>query len=464
MRTLGWNGRFTGTVKASIVAALALTGCDPDDSKLGNLVNSEPKTCEIPDQKDWVFDTMREAYLWSDELPSADTFVMSDYETPEDVLSALKVEIDRWSRINDKTTSDALFMEGLTLAFGIGTTVTTGPDGEDRVQVRYTDIDSPAATGGIRRGDVIVTVDGMPALEADWGPREEGVSVMVGYIPRDQVDAAEPEVIEVELVKDWYTIITVPEFTVIEQGGQKIGYVMFTSHLDPSKDELNLAFKEFKAQGVDAVIVDLRYNGGGLVAVARYLMHLTAGKNHDGKVGYKVVYNDNLSESNTTRDLSELENSVDIDRVAFITTGRTASASELVINAMIPHIETWVIGSTTSGKPVGMNRFEFCEKLLWPITFKFVNADGNADYFEGFAPDCPASDDLMYDYGDPNEAMIATALEALVDGQCTQGYAPHFPAPGGELIDPIEDQDPPYIPGAVVTEVALPTTGGVPGM
>ncbi len=443
---------------AAVLALVALSGCDPEESKLGKLVDSAPDSCEIPDQKTWVFETMQEAYLWNDELPTADTFVMSDYETPEEVLSALRVEIDRWSRINDKTTSDALFMEGLTLAFGIGTTVTTGSDGEDRVQVRYTDIDSPAALAGIRRGDVILTVDGDPALEADWGPREEGVVRTIEYIPREQVDAPEPEVISVEVTKSWYKIITVPEYRVLEANGQRVGYVMFTSHLDPSKDELNAAFKEFKAQGVDSVIVDLRYNGGGLVAVSRYLMHLLAAKNHAGKTAYKVVYNDNLSESNTTRELSELENSVDIDKVAFITTGRTASASELVINAMIPHMETWLVGSTTSGKPVGMNRFEFCEKPLWPITFKFVNADGNADYFEGFDVDCPATDDLLFDYGDPQEAMIASALDVLADGQCTQGYAPQQPAPAGELVDPIREIDPLEIPGAVVTDVSIKNT------
>ena len=112
-----------------------------------------------------------------------------------------------------------------------------------------------------------------------------------------------------------------------------------------------------------------------------------------------------------------------------------------------------LVGSTTSGKPVGMNRFEFCEKLLWPITFKFVNADGNADYFNGFDVDCPASDDLMFDYGDENEAMIATAIDAVMDGQCTQGYSPTFPPREGEVRDPIEGTQLPFFPGAVA-EVA----------
>lgn len=439
---------------ATAAALLALPGCDEEPSKLAKVVNSEPDTCEIPDQKDWVFETMRDAYLWNDELPSLDAFDMAQYETPEDVLAALKVEIDRWSRINDKSTSDALFMEGMTLAFGIGTTVTTGPDGEERVQVRYTDVDSPAAMAGIKRGDVLLEVDGVEALQADWGPREEGVSRTVRYIPREELANADPQPVEVTMQKDWYRIITVPEYGVIDTGGAQVGYLMFTSHLDPSRDELDEAFASFKDAGITKLVVDLRYNGGGLVAISRHLMHLIAGKQHEGSVAYQVVYNDNLSESDTTRELVNIDKSVAIDEVAFITTGRTASASELVINAMIPHIETHLVGSTTSGKPVGMNRFEFCEKLLWPITFKFVNADGNADYFEGFDVDCPSSDDLMYDYGDENEAMIAAALEMITQGTCTEPYAPQFPVTEHQL-HPIERDAQPY-PGALVTDIELP--------
>jgi hypothetical protein len=98
------------------------------------------------------------------------------------------------------------------------------------------------------------------------------------------------------------------------------------------------------------------------------------------------------------------------DRLIVITTRASASASELVINALRPFMPVIVIGDRTYGKPVGQGVFTFCDKALAPVAFALRNANGEGDFFEGFAPTCAAADDLNFQIGDPNEASLKEAL------------------------------------------------------
>ena len=81
------------------------------------------------------------------------------------------------------------------------------------------------------------------------------------------------------------------------------------------------------------------------------------------------------------------------------------------------------MGDNTFGKPVGQNGFEFCEKILRPVTFRAVNAVGTTDYFDGLAPDCPVNDDLTRALGDVNEDSLAEAITVINTGTCTVAIA-----------------------------------------
>ncbi len=106
--------------------------------------------------------------------------------------------------------------------------------------------------------------------------------------------------------------------------------------------------------------------------------------------------------------------------VVFITTGSSASASELVINALLPHTTVTLVGSPTFGKPVGQSGFPFCddELLLRPVTFETVNSLGEGQYFDGLGVRCGATDELQFALGDPAEASLATALGFIEMGSC----------------------------------------------
>jgi carboxyl-terminal processing protease len=167
---------------------------------------------------------------------------------------------------------------------------------------------------------------------------------------------------------------------------------------------------------------------------------------------YTFQYNANYSNENKSTKINKLSNSIGSDRIIVLTSSRTLSASELVINALFPYADVTLIGSATGGKPVGSKSFEFCEKLLFPITFRLVNASGNTDYFEGLEADCWAEDDLFHQIGDPEEGMLAAALAYAIDGTCASpppeempdvgelGIAAKWPDAVGERVLPFEDE------------------------
>jgi hypothetical protein len=114
----------------------------------------------------------------------------------------------------------------------------------------------------------------------------------------------------------------------------------------------------------------------------------------------------------------ETPEAINASRVVFLTTRRTASASEQVINGLVPYVDVDVIGGTTLGKPVGADSWDHCGYTLAPITFHSLNAAGEGDYFQGIQPSCAAADDLLHRLGDPEEAQLKAALRSLAGEPC----------------------------------------------
>lgn len=387
---------------------LTVAACSPEP-----LVDvGEPASCEVPDKNEWLYALMQEAYLWNTTLPEVDP---ATYESPQALLRDLRYTMfDRWSRISDKATTNALFMEGK----AIGTGFRTLWDLEERLRVASVQMGTPAAAAGLVRGDEIVAVAGIPLAtlqEQDlwdqaWGPNEPGVTFTI------DVRSADGTVSTRTITREWIELQTVPDVVTFDHGGRRVGYLHFTSFLAPSEAELRDAFHRFKTEGIRELVVDMRYNGGGLVSIARYLMNLIAANTAPGAVSYRVVFNENLASNNEAHELDPNPESLLLDHVVFLVSGATASASELVINAVRAHVPVTLVGTPTAGKPVGSNMFEFCDSIASPITFELRNANHEGAYYDGLAPNCTALDDVDHPLGDPDEALMAQAL-ALLDTQ-----------------------------------------------
>lgn len=411
----------TVSIISTLALGLGLAACERSDP----FAVDPPKDCAIESQNQFVFDVMGEFYLWNAEL--ATDVDISEYETPEALVKALRVGNDRWTRIADKATSDALFMEGKFV--GLGYKTQRGVDNE--VRISFVSDNSPASAAGIMRGDVIRGVGGQTAEELDaagswssvYGADEPGVTVDV-EIERLATGAIE----SVTLTKEWIDIVSIPVAKLVDgPAGAPVGYFVMDKFVETTKAELDAAFAQFKEAGASTIILDLRYNGGGLISVAERLINLSVGADHSGSVAYSFQYNANYAKENRSTKISKLGNSIGADRIIVLTSSRTLSASELVINSLYPYANVTLVGSNTGGKPVGSKSFEFCEKRLFPITFRLVNAAGNTDYFSGLPAECFAGDDLFHQLGDPQEGMLAAALALLNNSACAAMPAPAAP-------------------------------------
>ena len=136
----------------------------------------------------------------------------------------------------------------------------------------------------------------------------------------------------------------------------------------------------------------------------------------------------NRPTKNSTRFFRPEANSIAPTRIAFIGTGGTASASELVINAFIPylHARAALVGTNTFGKPVGQIAVDrsACDDRLRVVAFKTENAARQGDYYDGLATkveaSCQAADDVNRPMGDPLEASTRAALDFLAGRACTR--------------------------------------------
>lgn len=421
---------LSGFCAASLVA---LVGCGGGG---GSGIDVGGGECSVTDQNGTIKATMDKWYLFYDQLRDSDPAAFGDIHDFLDDLVADVIPVDRfsyvWSQQEEDDFQSAVYA-------GMGFSFRVLPGNEVRLTQVFGEFEfeqarlltTPASEAGLQRGYRITAIEGVPvdqiiasrpsgasevqAISDAFGARDPGVTVNLSYEDRQGVAGS------ATLVKEVIQFSTVATYEVFDQGGIKTGYLNFRSFANPSYDELQAVFEEFNRQGVTQLVVDVRYNGGGLVAVAEYLGDLMLGNVVPDTVFIQEVFNDKNSGENVTsyvrRDPDSLST---LQRVAFITTGGSASASEMMINAMLPvsGLQTAVIGDTSYGKPVGSYGFRFCDQVLRPVTFKVVNADGNSDYFDGFAPTCPAEDDVNFVFGDPAEESLATALAWLDTGAC----------------------------------------------
>jgi carboxyl-terminal processing protease len=400
--------------------------------------------CGVDAQKQWVLDTTRDWYFFDDLLPAS--VDLDAFTTAPDLLDHLTATAraegkDRFfSFLTTRAADSALLGEGQFIGFGFRTRTDPG----SRVFVLEVFVPSPASEGGLQRGNEIVAVDSGSGFVATsellasgdtinevLGPAEEGVQR--GLRLEGPLGSR-----EVSLVKRTVTIDPVPDDGGVRvlplEGTAGVGYLNLRTYISTADAQLRNAFADFRTQGIDQFIVDLRYNGGGLISTSELLGDLLGGAQDSSDVMSRTLFNTRHTDSNATRLFQPQSQSVAPVRVAFLTTVATASASELNVNTLQPWIEVAIVGEDTFGKPVGQSAFDLdgCEDRMRLVTFKTVNALGKGNYFDGLAPTlsfaCAAADTLAGTPGDPDEGLTEAALEWLQTGAC------------GSVIEAVEAQ------------------------
>ena len=376
-----------------------------------------PASCTTTSQNLWVRDQLNTYYYWYQNLtPNVNP---ANFTSPEAYLEAVRYRpIDNYySFITTAAASDAFYSDSQVIKYGFTQMV-----GANDILVLQVWPDSPAGDAGLARGDRITRVNGTPVathvasgtLSAAFGPDTVGQTVSIEF------DKPTGEHKTAQMVKRVVTIPTVSLTRVYEYAGRRVGYIFFSNFVQPSTAALTDAFAALKTAGANELVLDLRYNGGGLVDVAQHLASLIGGTRTNGQPAFNYVHNDKVGPVlNKTTRFSLPDNALTLDRLFVIATHSTASASELVPNALRAFIPVIFIGDTTYGKPVGQYGMRFCDKILYPVAFSIKNANLEGDYFDGIPPDCPALDDATHQLGDPEEASFAEALTYIRTGACT---------------------------------------------
>ncbi len=418
----------------TLLLLINLAACGDGSS---NVVSPQTGTdaCSNDDQKAFVLEGLYVWYLWNDLLPT--DISIDDYASPEELVQRVTTElgpldanddpIDLFSSVGSLEADQQFFGEGKFEGFGFSYDFVGVNDDEFRLTRVFSG--SPAANGGLERGQRLLSLNGrtIEAIEAAEGV---GAFFSANETATFEVERVDTSVFTVDITKAIVTIDPVPQWRLIDmgQGVPPAGYLELTSFISTADPELETAFAEFREAGVTDVILDLRYNGGGLVSTAELLGDYLGGAVAENLVFSRTEFNaDRAAANNSLTIFSRLVNSVNLSRLVVVATRSTASASELVTNGMIPYVDVAIVGDNTFDKPVGQIGLEFCDKILRPTAFRLANADGDGDYFGGLPVDCPAVDDLSVPTGDPLDPNMIAAMTYLNTGSC-----PVASVPGGQ--------------------------------
>ena len=415
--TCARHDRVTAPLVAFLLVGLLGCGSGGDDGDF---------PCSAQEGKADLLDIMEDVYLWNDEPDQASKYSLDlrTYTDEYDLLDFLRYRPETFDRgfsyITTTSDDEQFFGEGEYPGFGFFLSDL------DQGEIFITEVipDSPAETQGMQRGDQILaigdtTIDSMTEIEDIFfalGPAQLGVARSF------DLEAPNGDLRTVNLTTEVIVIDPLPFTDVFDVNGDMVGYMLFHTFIGPAVADLRQVFAVFKAMGVSRLIVDLRYNGGGLLDVAATFNDLLGGPSREDMVQFRLTFNSKYSDSDEDILFVHETDSIDLDQIVFITTGNSASASELIINSLLAYteIDVQIVGGQTFGKPVGQVPFGFCDGalLLRAVAFRVANKLGQGDYFDGLAPDCQADDDLSTALGDPMETSLAAALTLIETDMC----------------------------------------------
>ena len=403
----------------------------------------------------FAFNNMKAYYLWADEMAAEmDTWKYGD--NPVEKVKACRYnansqQVDKWTSLMEDCSSFESSVTGNGKSFGFDFILTATGDHVNMV-VTYVYAHSPAAEAGLKRGDVANTFDGTELTRSNYASvLTEKIYDFPGTLQMGMLEGRTITMTAVQMYSDPVNVVR-----TLDVGGKKVGYLHFSNFTLDACEDLVSAFRSFKANGIEELVVDLRYNSGGYVTTATVLGSMIAPVSvvSSEAVFNKDVYNSNLtptmeSEAEThfaksftltlsggKKTLNTLEANPDLKRVWFIVTGQTASASESLICGLAPYMDVVLVGSNTYGKFCGgylIKAESFYDYLaekkadvdaaagkkatagwgLYVIASRYADCNGvTLSMPSGIPADIQALDTPRdgYQLGDPSETMLATTL------------------------------------------------------
>ena len=437
------------------------------------------------DELNWLRSWTNDLYLWYSEVP--DTQDPATFSTDASYFAVLKTPLktasgakkDRFHFTYDTPVWESLEQSGVQAGYGVSfVAISTTPPRNFVVGYVEPLIPAANATANLARGAQILSIDGadlvnatdqasLATLNAGLSPAAAGETHTFSV---QDVGAAGPRT--VTLVSADVTATPVQNVHVISAtGGIPVGYMLFNDHLATAEGELLTAFGQLQTAGVHDLVLDIRYNGGGLLDIASEVAYMIAGPGPTAGQTFELTQFNAKHPSTdpvtgaaiapvgfhtTTQGFSTTSGqalpTLNLTRVFVLTTASTCSASEAIINSLQGvNVEVIQIGSTTCGKPYGFYPQDNCGVTSFSIEFQGVNAKGFGNYPDGFTPanaitpvgqavtGCSVADDFGHALGDPAEGMLSSALAYQATGICP--VAPSALAPPSQVIKSLWQQN-----------------------
>jgi C-terminal processing protease CtpA/Prc len=411
------------------------------------------------DEKLWLRSWTNNTYLWYDEVDDNDpeNFSVGDYfdQLKTNALTPSNTPKDNFHFSQPTDEYNTLTQTGVSSGYGVSWEFESALPPRSLI-VRYTEPGSPAATLGIPRGARLTGVNdvdfvndntqaGVDAINAALFPDENGVETRFTFELLDNTE------LSLSMTSSSIEVSPVQNVRVLETESGRTGYFQFNTFIRTAQDDLIDTFNRFSNENVTELVIDLRYNGGGLLALASQLSYMIAGPNQTNGATFETLrFNDkhpttdpitgrtitptpfyaNEIDYGAGRLLSASLPSLSLTRVYVLTSDSTCSASEAVMNALRGiDVEVVQIGASTCGKPYGFYPTDNCGTTYFTIQFQGVNQKGFGDYADGFMPTaspnfdfelpgCSVNDDFTKALGSPEESMLAAALEYASSGTC----------------------------------------------
>ena len=395
----------------------------------------------------WIEEVMRENYLWAEDMPvidQEDDYFQAPATFFKNMLSknALNGKGDKYSYMEENQKETRVLTLDRTSTYGMEFILTSDPTGTTAhtfARVLYVLPESPAQKAGIERGDWIsaineerITTDNYKQLTQGgnvsltrnrFTPLEEGTG---WQISKDVLNVSASVAMEINpfLVNK-----------VLEVDGKKIAYLLYNEFATGPNNEgtesvydeqMKQIFAQFKSQSLDAFILDLRYNNGGFLQCAQALGSLLAPSTALGKDFVNLTFNDKADPQiiRYSFDTQYADANLNLNKIYILIGEYTASASEAVINGLIPYMgaeNVILVGTKTEGKNVAMSSFKNKTHglTLWPVIAYVSNANNEGDYSEGFQPTYQLDENSIntwYPLGNPEEYLLKNTLSLITTG------------------------------------------------
>ncbi len=397
---------------AMFLLIVALTACKKNKN------NNNKTTDQLV--KDTTLSYARDIYIWYNNIPSS--LNAQSYADPNKIMEAIRpysiepgfsAPVDRWSFAMLQSEWNQV-SSGVEADFGMRVFFRTSTD----LRVASVDKNGAAGIANIKRGWKINSINGVPINDTS---QSNFIINAVYYSPTTTFNFILPDntTRNITLSSQVFTNNPFLLDSVYTIGSNKIGYFVLNSFLGDTnqvRTDFNRVFNRFATAGVNDVVVDLRYNGGGYVMLAEYMLNYLVPSAGNGQTMLTYSFNDKYTRFNSTLTFSK-KGTMNLNRVFFIVSKQSASASEMAINCIKPFLDVKLVGpSNTHGKPVGFYPIPVGNWYMFPVSFRTINKNNEANFFNGFAPDHIAADGLDKNWGDVDETCLSKAIKYITTG------------------------------------------------